>query len=1002
MTKLFSLASLLCLVTASFLTAQTPAIELKLQLLPDGASWGVFAKPTDGISPSSLTITGSAQVTVVMPLGFQWSNLQNHAGIWTQNADAASPPENPDFHYWSFVLLIDNPQIVYAANTETLLFTFKGVSTCPDTMYLIDNATDPFAQLPNSANNSPGNEFSVIDFGTTGTPIYNYSNNYAPSAWSCHDNDNDGILNAHEDTNGNGAYDPGIDESDLNAPNIAPVQSLHLKLQLLEDGETYGVFVKPDATISPTLTTITGSAQVTVVAPMDFQWSNLQSHGGTWTQNSGMENPIENPGFQYWSFGLVIDNPQIQYVSGEETLLFTFEKNGPCPDTMYIIDNETDPFAQLPNSIFSNPGNEFSVIDFGTSDPSIYWYSSNYAPSAWSCHDCDGDGTPNALEDSNGDGQWTPGTDASPLCGCPGFAFAESPQDVTVCDGGVAVFSVETESQGAVSFQWQMSQDGTNWTDLAESGDYAGVNSETLTVAAMPGQDGMRFRLVASEAGCSDFTNAATLTVGNPVSIVTQPVNLATCAGGAASFSIDVENLSGSDDLEYVWEMSATGQSWFEINEVAPFSGVNTATVQISSVSGLYDYRFRCNIKAPDCDWVVSEPAKLTVQGPVNFMQQPEDGAVCPGFGHTFEAPVANIGSGDVLYQWQVSEDGGDTWTDLSENEPTGSGGKYTGTATYSLHVNQTEGLDGNLYRVFASTGACELTSETAQVETDEAICQTYGCTEMKLQVLPNKTGWSVKIRPSQGFQPWGSKLLSTGRVTVVAPEDFTYQNLKSKVGVWEPAGTIEDVPGHPGMKYFTFQLQSAGPLTLLYGKETTLFTFQHKAGCPDTLYLMEGPGPGGLFPNRLAGGGIFDLQNQPFYLCGVYGRNAWRCNTGAVATNDNVGGNLLADTGVQTTQPEAVEMGLDEKSSAAEGGEWFGLAPNPAGLWTDIFIKNDLPQGMATLHLVNLQGQRLRIENVSVTGRHRLDLGDLPGGIYLVVLEVEGKVVQREKLVKY
>lgn len=196
MKKLTTIAVFFFIGVFSEIFAQTPEIEIKLQLLPDGESFGIFAKPKNGISPSSLTITGSAQVTVVMPVGFQWGNLTNHAGTWSNDATVISPSENPTRVYTSFGLVTDSPKIQYAATSETLLFSFKKMSDCPDSLYLIDNATDPFNQLQNSLNSYPGNEINVIDFGVSSVPIYNHSNNYGTSAWNCHDCDGDGILNA--------------------------------------------------------------------------------------------------------------------------------------------------------------------------------------------------------------------------------------------------------------------------------------------------------------------------------------------------------------------------------------------------------------------------------------------------------------------------------------------------------------------------------------------------------------------------------------------------------------------------------------------------------------------------------------------------------------------------------------------------------------------------------------------------------------------------------------
>ncbi|MEZ4935591.1 MAG: hypothetical protein R2788_26075 [Saprospiraceae bacterium] len=199
-------------------------IELKLQLIGE-LKWGVYAKPV-GVTPSSSTITGSGQVTVVMPAGYAWKNPESISGLWTTVGGIVdSPSENPSKKYVPFGLVQAEPNypIVYKAGEETLLFTFEGDGTCPGEMYLIDcgtpNQSDPFCP-PNSQASNPGNDLSVIDFEPT-VQYYNYSDNYAPHAWDCKDNDGDGYANGLEDTNGNGEYDPE-DVSNLNDFNSLP------------------------------------------------------------------------------------------------------------------------------------------------------------------------------------------------------------------------------------------------------------------------------------------------------------------------------------------------------------------------------------------------------------------------------------------------------------------------------------------------------------------------------------------------------------------------------------------------------------------------------------------------------------------------------------------------------------------------------------------------------------------------------------------------------------
>ncbi|MBK9016218.1 MAG: hypothetical protein IPM82_20310 [Saprospiraceae bacterium] len=359
----------------TFLFSQQ-AMNLKLQLMPDGETWGVYVKPDASISPSNLTITGTAQVTVVMPKNYEWSDLQSVNGTWVADAVVNGPAENPTKSYVSFGLLNSYPQINYVAGQETLLFKFMRTTACPDSIYIINNATDPFAQLPNSNNSNPINEIAIFD--PNGYQFYEYSHNYALAAWDCHDNDNDGILNAHEDTNGNGVFDPGVDTYNLNNPDFtSSAGGIKLKLQLMPDGNSWGVFAKPEVGFSPSANTITGTAQVTVVMPKNYGWFSLQSVSGSWAANGIVNGPQANPYKSYVTFGLLTDLPHINYVQGQETLLFTFKKAG-CPVNLYLIDCGVDPLCNSPSGY--NVSNELSVIDMGNPGFPLYAYAGNYAP----------------------------------------------------------------------------------------------------------------------------------------------------------------------------------------------------------------------------------------------------------------------------------------------------------------------------------------------------------------------------------------------------------------------------------------------------------------------------------------------------------------------------------------------------------------------------------------------------------------------------------------------
>lgn len=165
--------------------------------------------------------------------------------------------------------------------------------------------------------------------------------------------------------------------SSVSAQSGGHIKSLEFKVQLMADNATYGVYVKPDQSISPSDRTMTGSGQVTLVVPSNFTYANLENHGGTWMENARVDNPMEAPGKSYVSFGFVSDEPKIELFPSEETLLFTFSCDA-MPGDVSLIDNENDPFA-APNSYNSNPGNDLGVIDLGNPNGMLYYiYARNY------------------------------------------------------------------------------------------------------------------------------------------------------------------------------------------------------------------------------------------------------------------------------------------------------------------------------------------------------------------------------------------------------------------------------------------------------------------------------------------------------------------------------------------------------------------------------------------------------------------------------------------------
>ena len=74
-------------------------------------------------------------------------------------------------------------------------------------------------------------------------------------------------------------------------------------------------------------------------------------------------------------------------------------------------------------------------------------------------------------------------------------------------------------------------------------------------------------------------------------SITNQPINQSNiCAGDDVNFSVTAENVDS-----YQWQRSLdNGSSWIDISNTSIYSGTETSTLTVSTVSGLNNYQFRC------------------------------------------------------------------------------------------------------------------------------------------------------------------------------------------------------------------------------------------------------------------------------------------------------------------------------------------------------------------------------------------------------------------------
>lgn len=267
-----------------------------------------------------------------------------------------------------------------------------------------------------------------------------------------------------------------------------------------------------------------------------------------------------------------------------------------------------------------------------------------------------------------------------------GPVIAQQPTDQTIDAGGEATFTAAATGNPAPAVQWQVSSDGgATWSDLSDGGGsgIGGATAPTLTLTGVAaGEDGNEYRAVFSNAAGAVTTSAAKLTVQTGPVVGEQPADQTTDAGGEATFSAAA---TGNPAPTAQWQVSSDdGITWSDV------SGATSPTLTLTDVpAGENGYEYRA-VFANAVGSTDSQAATLTVQTAPVVGEQPANDTVDAGGEATFTAK--GTGNPAPAVQWQVSSDGGVTWSDLGGTSGSGSTGSAGATAgiTSSTSANTT------------------------------------------------------------------------------------------------------------------------------------------------------------------------------------------------------------------------------------------------------------------------------------------------------------------------
>jgi hypothetical protein len=297
-------------------------------------------------------------------------------------------------------------------------------------------------------------------------------------------------------------------------------------------------------------------------------------------------------------------------------------------------------------------------------------------------------------------------TNAATLTVGSTLVINSQPGNSTPCVGGNAAFSVAVS--GTVTYQWQESTNGgTTYTNINNGGIYAGATTATLSLTGVSaGANNNLYRCVVSGNCPSITSNPGTLTVNTAPAITTQPTATAViCASQNTSFT----TAASGTGVTYQWQVSTNGGTSFtNLGNAAPYSGVNAATLNITgAAAALNNNQYRCVVSGTCTPAATTTSSVLTVYTPVSVTANPANSLLCENSNTSFSVTAAGT---TPAYQWQVSTNGGTTFTNVSNSA------LYTGATTATLSLSGiTFALNNNQYRcVVTGVAPCGVVNSAA------------------------------------------------------------------------------------------------------------------------------------------------------------------------------------------------------------------------------------------------------------------------------------------------
>ena len=199
------------------------------------------------------------------------------------------------------------------------------------------------------------------------------------------------------------------------------------------------------------------------------------------------------------------------------------------------------------------------------------------------------------------------------------------PQALVRDPGDAATFTVTAAGKATLTYQWR--KGGAN---------IVGATNASYTIAAVQESDEGSFDCVVTNGLGNITSNAATLTVNDPPSIVAQPQAVTEDPGHPVTFTVTA---AGKATLTYQWRKGGVD-----------IAGATSASYTIAAVQESDEGSFDC-VVTNDLGVATSNAAALSVNDPPSIVAQPQSLTKDPGDTATFTLTAA--GKAPLSYQWR-------------------------------------------------------------------------------------------------------------------------------------------------------------------------------------------------------------------------------------------------------------------------------------------------------------------------------------------------------------